>query len=417
MKKYKWIIALGLILILASPAAAKKPPGGGDIPDTGELYGDLYVILRNESGVPILDSNNCIQPISSMDGTVTITTNDGDMIIEAFQGEPFTLATYIDKDGDAVDCEMTEEMAPWAQSVDFGRLNLGRAPDSVINHAFDEAIKNMNAATAIETDPVGRLVLTLTDADTGEVTVKTIDSPAENLALYIKMMKDGHWITVDTDGGGHGNRAPSKGPPPGDGPSTEPRPVLSQEAVDLLPDAYENLGDKDRTNLDLSNDELLLAASLLAAAADKTGNITLDKLVYINSVYGINQAGSLPGEAEGKLYFDFSAFMYDAVSRDLFNDRQSGDCALGSIWVLQPTDDENYFKTECMEILGYEEAHDPAINAVHFTDMEEVYSTVPYFYPYFSENVRAFAQASDDALQVLEYIHNYKAPEVLYPVP
>lgn len=416
---------LGLILALAVPVMAGNgrggsggggggSGGGGDIPDTGELYGDLYVILRDEQGVPMLDGDGCMQPISSVSATDPVSG------ITAVAGEPFLLWTYVDSEGDLVECELTETMTSWVQTVDFGRLNLGRAPDAVLEHSFDEAIKAMNAAIAIGTDPVGRLMLTLADG-----TVKTIDSPSENLALYIKMLKDGHWITENTEPSGQGGGPPAgKGPPEGDGPSTEPRPVLSAQAISLLPVAYQTLGDALRDNTDLTNEQLLLAASLLAAAADKTGSITLDKVVYINSVYGINQTGTLPGEVEGKTYFDFAAYSYQ---RNVFAGRSSGACSPGWIWVLQPELDANgmeivnHFVTQCMEILGYENAgHDPAINAVRFTDMVEAYTTVidangnPLVYG-FDDNVRGFAQAADDALQVLEYIHNYSVPEVLYP--
>ena len=414
MKTYKWIIVLGLILLVAAPVAGKGPGGGGgEIPDTGELFGDLYVILRDESGVPMLNDKGCIQPISNVTDSVTIPIIDGgELEISATAGEPFALPTYTDTAGDLVECELAEGMADWVQAVDFGRLNLGRAPEDVINHAFDEAIKAMNDSTAIGTDPVGRLVLTRTDG-----TVKTIDSPAENLALYIKMMKDGHWITLDTTVDARGKRPPGKGPPEGDGPSTEPRPVLSENAIGLLPNAYQALGDDTRTNEDLTDKQMLLAASLLAAAADKTGNITLDKVMYINSIYGINQVGSLSGEVEGKTYFDFGDYDYDR--RVEYWDRSSGSCPMGEIWVLQPELDGNsevpdHFVTQCMEILGYED--DPIINGVRFTNMVEAYTTVPIEYDFFN-NVRAFTQASDDALQVLEYIHNYKVPEVLYPTP
>jgi len=433
-KNIKWLFLLGLVFILAAPVAGKGPGGGGEeIPDIGELYGDLYVILRDENGVPMLDEDNgCIQPISGdLDGdgildaevseSVFIETNDVPLEITAFEGEPFNLATYIDAAGDEVECELTEAMAAWAQAVDFGRLNLGRAPDEVINHAFDEAVKNMNLASAIGIDPVGRLVLTFDDG-----TVKTIDSPAENLALYIKMMKDGHWITVDTTTAGRGNKPPDKGPPEGDGPSEEPRPVLgcvdpdceqTTNAITYLNWLGYDLGDSNRTNVDLSQDELQLAASLLAAAADKTGSITLDKVVYINSVYDINQAGSLPGEIEGKTYFNFGAFQYN---RSLYQNRNSGDCDSGEIWVLQPEIEQNgvevpnHFVTQCMEILGYDPADPVPVNAVRFTNMVEAYTTVEITYD-FVDNVRGFTQAADDALQVLEYVHNYKVPEVLYP--
>ena len=413
MKKYKWIMVLALILIIAAPVAGKGPGGSpGDIPDTGELFGDLYVILRDQNGVPMLSEDGCIQPISSMDGEVTLATIDGDLTIVVWEGEPFALPTYTDTAGDLVECELAEGMADWVQAVDFGRLNLGRAPDAVINHAFDEAIKNMNIAAGIDIDPAGRLVLTFADG-----TEKTIDSPAENLALYIKMMKDGHWITTDPAPAVRGKRPPGQGPPEGDGPSTEDRPVLSEEAVALLPLAYRSLGDEERTNADLTVEQLQLAASLMAAAADKTGSITLDKVMYINSIYGINQLGSVLGEVEGKTYFDFGAFTY---GRNLYAARGGGpNCDAGEIWVLQPeldngTEVANHYVTQCMPILGRET--DPSINAVRFTDMVEAYTTTdPDLEFFFNNNVRGFTQAADDALQVLEYIHNYKVPEVLYP--
>ena len=78
----------------------------------------------------------------------------------------------------------------------------------------------------------------------------------------------------------------------------------------------------------------------------------------------------------------------------------------------------------CIEILAYENSgHNPRVAGVHFTDMEEAYTTVfeideygnpiPLAYD-FIDNVRGFAQSADDALRVIEYIHNYKVPEVLY---
>ena len=163
-----------------------------------------------------------------------------------------------------------------------------------------------------------------------------------------------------------------------------------------------------------------LAAALLAAAADKTGSITLDKVVYINSVYGINQVGSLPGEVEGKTYFDFGGYGY--LRGATYANRGSPECvANGSsyVWVLQPETIDgavipDHFVATCMDLLGYDPDTAPEYNAVRFTNMEESYTTVPLTFN-FDFNVRAFTQAADDALQVIQYIHNYKIPEVLYP--
>ena len=47
--------------------------GGGTSPDaggSGDLYGDIYVILRDDHGVPILNANGFVQPIDA-DGTLS----------------------------------------------------------------------------------------------------------------------------------------------------------------------------------------------------------------------------------------------------------------------------------------------------------------------------------------------------------
>jgi len=453
------LLVVGLILPVGVVMAGKGPGGGGgggggpkptptpggggsgQIPDTGTLYGDLYVILRDVNGVPIFDEHGCIQPISAVDGgTLKIYDSTGTTVLfetTAIAGEPFSLAFYTDATIELeVECELTEEMADWVMTVDFGRLNLGRAPDSVIAHAFDEAIKKFNSASEIKLDPAGRLVVTLLDAETGYPVDKTIDAPAEALALYIGMMTDGDWYTEDTTPIVKGGLPTGKGPPEGDGPSAEPRPVLNDTAIGHLEDlGFTNLGDDldggvvntVRADASLNNDELLLAASLLAAAADKTGSITLDKVVYINFIYGINQLGSLDdGQAEPRNYFDFSGFGYNR--NNAYQNRGSAECAINGdgvndfgpsfVWVLQPeVGVDNHFVITCMDLLTYavdpEGVYDQG-NSVRYTYMTEAYTTVPFTY-IFDSNVRGFAQAADDALQVIEYIHNYKLPEVLYP--
>ena len=312
--------------------------------------------------------NGCIQPIS------TIT------------GEPFQLLTDPALD---ILCELTPEMATWVETVDFGQLNLGRAPDAVLFHAFDEAINSINSATAFDLDPSGRVMMLISGK------WKTIDAPAENLALYIKLMQEGHWITTDTSPIVRGGPPEGMGPPEGDGPSSEPRPVLSANAITLLGQiGYSNLGDVNNV---LSSHDLLLAASLLTGAADKTGTMTLDKVIYINSIFGINQLGTLPGEVDGVTYFDFRGFSYDKAGV-YGTERGSLECRpnLGYMWVLRPADDTGLlWASDCLNILS--EVH-------HLRGNETV-------------NVRAFTQAADDALQVLEYIHEYSVPVALPELP
>jgi len=392
-----------------------------EVPDIGDFTDVDIIEVMVAAGDPIAaeDAVGEVVIYDSTDPTKVLFETT------AIPGEPFALAFYTDEALDlAVECELTEEMADWVMTVDFGRLNMGRAPAHVIAHGFDEAVNKMNVATEIALDPAGRLVLTFEDGS-----VKTIDAPKENLALYIEMMTDGDWYTEDTTPIVMGTPPDDMGPPEGDGPSTEPRPVLNDSAFEHLKHlGFTNLGDPYDGVIgagDLNNQELLLAASLLAAAADKTGSISLDKVVYINFIYGINQLGTLTdGKPDGRTYFDFSDFTYGRSGT--YGSRSSGGCDPGWIWVLQPDLDAagdqilNHFEVQCMDILGYDPDTNPKYNSVHFWNMEEVYTTVfdengdPLQYDFVS-NVRGFTQAADDALQVLEYIHNYKVPEVLYP--
>lgn len=352
------------------PTPTQASGGGSGTVDYGSLYGDLYVILRDINGVPILDQYGCVQPIS------------------VITGEPFQLLTDLEAD---ILCELTEEMTEWVETVDFGRLNLGRAPDAVLFHAFDEAIKSMNSASAMDLDPAGRIMLFIGDE------WKTIDAPAENLALYIKLMQEGHWITTDTSPVVRGGPPDGSGPPEGDGPSAEERPVLSAQAIDLLAAiGYENLGD---VNNILNNHDMLMAASLLSAAADKTGSMTLDKVIYINSIFGINQLGALSGEVQGITYFDFRNFTYNRQAV-YGQERRSMACypspGNGFVWVLRPADSTGFlWESACMNILA---------EVRHFRGDE-------------GSNIRGFVQAADDALQVIEYVHNYRVPEILPDLP
>jgi hypothetical protein len=160
----------------------------------------------------------------------------------------------------------------WADLVDephFGRLNLSRAPEAVLQAAFDEAIANINAAKEISRDPAGRLVLTtdvyddLTTEVVGpdgslictsvllETTVKAIDSPLENLALYVKLLQDGHLVTPG-DEREPIDRSKNGGIPLWkmleltDGPSADLRPTVDIDKlaaffpalVDVTPETY-----------------------------------------------------------------------------------------------------------------------------------------------------------------------------------
>lgn len=139
-------------------------PGGsagrGTPPDAGgggDLYGDLYVILRDDQGVPILTADGFVQPIDA----------EGNLI-------------PLDAEG-----AILPEYEALAQEVDFGRLSVSRAPDDVLEGRSEEVLLALNSATEVTLDAAGRLVVTI-DGET-----RTIDAPLENLSIYIALMEDG----------------------------------------------------------------------------------------------------------------------------------------------------------------------------------------------------------------------------------
>jgi hypothetical protein len=225
-----------------APGGGSAGMGGGK-PATagakkGDLFGDLWVILRDEDGVPILSDAGFVQPIAA----------DGSLI-------------ELDEEGAPVDDTLTQE-------VELGRLNVGRAPTKVLDRRADEVVTLLSSATALSLDPAGRLTVTTVDAD-GVVTTKTIDSPLENLAIYVALLTDGS-IPGLTD--------------------------LPGDDFDFMVDGAYTIED------------LAASAAFLAAATDKTSPFSADEIAYIDAFLGINLT------KEGDVSYsviDYSDFTYD----------------------------------------------------------------------------------------------------------
>ena len=223
-----------------------KDGAGGGRPATsgskkGDLFGDLWIIVRDDNGVPILTPEGWVQPIDA----------DGNLIA-------------LDEEGHPVDESLTQE-------VELGRLNVGRAPTSVLDRRAEEVVSLLNSAEDLATDASGRLVLTLDGIE------KTIDSPLENLAIYVALMTDGTIPGVD----------------------------------DLPGTAYDFMVDGAYTAEDLA-----ASVSFLAAATDKTGAFTSDEIAYIDAFLDINTT------TVGNVTYsqiDYSGFSYDR--EDTYGDR------------------------------------------------------------------------------------------------
>jgi hypothetical protein len=180
-------------------------------------------------------------------------------------------------------------------------------------------------------DASGRLVLTTNGV------AAAVDSPLENLALYVELLNKGT-ITGVTD------------------------PTKFDSSISYLVDGTETTAD------------FTSAASFLAAASDKSATLTVDKVVDMNAILGIT--GSLT-DATGATYVDYSTLSYD---------RQS---IYGSttVEVLVKQTDGSYLPT--------------TVN---------VYDAVFKSTEYTGTNVTGLAQAADDALAVIEYVHNNAVP-------
>lgn len=183
------------------------------------LYGDLWVLLRDKYGIPILDDVGCTQPIASEPVAILVLDGEGNPIPVLDENgapvldegdNPVYEVTYSDyvpmfveeyKNGEAK-CSIVAGYENYTQELDLGRLNMVRSSannPNTLNRAFEEAMKNINAADSVTLDLSGRLVLHSTveviDPDTGLLKLvakeATIDAPRENLALYRAMLKEG----------------------------------------------------------------------------------------------------------------------------------------------------------------------------------------------------------------------------------
>ncbi len=279
--------------------------GAGGKPGTsgskkGDLYGDLYILIRDPlTGVALTEVvNGVTYPLVQaydINGVALTVVVNGVKVPVSIPRDPTT--------GDLL-TQLPDGTKVFSSEVDFGRLSVARAPSKVLTHALDEAISKLTATGAVlSLDPAGRLVITINGVST------TIDSPLENLALYQDVIADGVVAGV------------------------------------TLPVGF-------------------TPVALLAAAADKYGIITLDAVMYLNAVLKVSP--------------DLSTFTYDRTTT-----------YTGSVDILQLKPGST---TE------YEVVNVSLMGAVDWTVPT---GAVP------ATGAAAFAQAVDDAVQVIEFIHDF----------
>ena len=322
-----------------------QTPGGGNKGSDsmkGDLFGDLYLILRDAFGVPILNADGYVQPIAfTVDG-------DGNLVPVMDNGDYVLMP--LNEEGE-IDPTQIPEGANWvAAEVEFSRLSIARSPDQVLDWALDEAYLALTQADSVTLDPSGHIVVVIDGAE------QTFDSPLINMVLYEQLVTYGNLILRDDEGN----------------PILVDGKIVPLLPTSILPDSNEALSQAD----------LELAATLFALAADKAGTVNVDVIVYMNGILGID--GTLPDD-----YVDYSAFSYDR------SDAYAGVTA--SVMVLQ--DDGVTWLVEEVSVL----------DAV-FGGEDGVFDAASE--NFVGTNADGFTAATDDALQVIEFIHQYAPPEV-----
>ncbi len=302
-------------------AGTKGGKAGGNVASgtkKGDIYGDMYVILRNPDGSPQL------KEIILADGTKIYVVQPVDA-----NGVPLDL----DAEGNLVDATL-------AIPVDLGRLSVSRASSSVLTSQLKTAVDSLNAADSITLDAAGRLVLTKDGVSAA------IDSPLENLALYKEILTTGtiSGLTADTI-----SKLTS---------STNPTLV-----------ALATTG--------VQTGDISAAASFLGAASDKTIPLTVDAVVNINTILGINTK-----TADGTTtYYSYSSFSFDPAT---------------------------VYGTTTVDVLvkQTETLPDGTTRIVYVPTTNNVYTTLFSSQTDTLNNIAAFTEAADDSRTIIQYVHD-----------
>ena len=295
------------------PAAGEDTQKGGD-------YGDLFVVLRNDDGSPVTVGSE--HYILLADGTVVLT------------------------EGGEVPPGVSAELL---QPVEFGRMNIARAPDSVMEHALTEALSKLDGLTV-----TAETIEALTDA-AGRFTIDglTIDSPLENLALYQAL------LTAETNDEG----------------------VLVLTATSSHDGA-----DTTYTLLVDPTLRLDLAASALAASSDKTGELLIDEVVLISSFLGV----------EDELAALVGAYNYD---------REAAYDVVVNVLVEQP--DGSFVPTD-VNLYQTLSADDGDIYGFNTVERPYLLPDGSLAVDTNLTGIDIFTQAADDAVQAIEFVHEFE---------
>ncbi|MDO9214201.1 MAG: hypothetical protein Q8Q54_18175 [Methylococcales bacterium] len=302
---------------------------------------------RNANGVSILTVDNCQQPLAA----------DGFKI-------PVDPAT----------CAVQAGNETLLQAVDFARMSVARSPASVMDKQMADVLVNLSTAQCLTLDPAGRLVYSIQetttdlngDGDTNDLVSSAVDSPLQNLAIYRELITKG---------------------------------TLGNPAI-VLPKPFTQYGILDT------------AAKALGAASDKSGKINIDLVVYLNQILGLDlptTTTQLPKtcinikqEVKGvvqtvnKCFLNYSAYNYER-SQTYGNlpfpkNIPATNLQLGFFDYLTPY--QNQITTDGRPLFYIKSA----------SIVPTVFVSLPATG---TANIRGFAQASDDARAVIDFMHSH----------
>lgn len=341
----------------ADNPAFKKGPGGGSGGGSGDhgngginkgnggkdgVYGDLVLCLRTPDGIPEYLSIVGEHGEEAFPLPIKIMEDGYIPSFKDGQYETFEL----NEEGDVI-----PEVGFIVQEVDMGRLNMIRAPQSVFVSALNEAIIGLTqtGVTAIKTDASGRLIAIIGAEDW----IVNYDDDLLNDEENDK--------TIDS-----------------------PRENLAVYQELLSYRLTRELG--FLTNYGFTDDDVMsLAIGAFAAGSDKTAITLVDEICYLNDFFldwkkaAIDEAIGSP-DLKGRHYYNFDGFVYNRA--DIYGNK------FVKITILNTdgTWEENY---------------------------RTLQSVVPWTHPKYlidyeggnNRNLTGFSNATNDAIQVLEFIH------------
>jgi len=364
-------------------------PGGGGDDASAPDFGDLIILYRDEWGVPIpspsvpvpdpesgqmVDGGLCWQPLADTDFSYAGWTVPTDRVVYP------TASTAVDGGWlipvDQYTCGVEGFFSSYTREVDFGRTNEARSPASVFEAQLEDVVIKLATADSTSLDPAGRMVASNCGADELTIT-STIDSPLQSMAVYRQLMLTG---TIGVE--------------------------LPQDA-DILDTAARGLG----------------------VAADKTGEVNVDMVAYLNMLMGLDVTPTiLPKRCENyreevqgtiqlveKCFLDYSLYDDGSGMLGYMYDRSDTFGALPAppyIFTATYPTGEGIF-----EYLAVLTEDPPTFQIVRGPILEAVPKLVADP-DYTGANIGAFAEAADDTRAVINFMHDWPMPDAdVYGTP